>query len=226
MISLVIAAAGKGTRMGLNEKKQFLELLGKPIMIRTLEVFNNHKLIDEIVVVTNQEDIKRVKDLCETFHIDKLKTVVSGGVRRQDSIHSALEVVSGDIVLIHDAARPFVTQDVITANIEALSNTSAVITGVPSKDTIKYVENGVVKETLDRSKLFSVQTPQTFETSLLKKAYAYMVEHNLSVTDDSSLLEAMGYEVRTVVGSYENIKITTQEDLIIAEQIIRSRTCE
>lgn len=226
MISVVIAAAGKGTRMGMEEKKQFLDLLGKPILIRTLEVFNGHDLIDEIIIVTNQEDLERVKNLCESYDIHKLKALVEGGNRRQDSIHNALEAVKGDVVLIHDAARPFVSEEIITCNIEALSACSAVITGVASKDTIKYVENGMVKETLERSKLFSVQTPQSFKTDLLRKAYAYMVEHQLNVTDDSSLLEAMGYPVKTVNGSYENIKITTQEDLILAEQIIRRRTCE
>lgn len=226
MISVIIAAAGSGRRMGLTEKKQFLDLLGSPILVRTLNVFNVHPLIDEIIVVTNSEDIDKVQAMSQSYKLNKVTSIVSGGERRQDSINNALSEVRGEIVLIHDAARPFVTPKIIEENIKSIDHFKGVVTGVPVKDTIKYVENGLVKETLNRQKLLSVQTPQTFRSHILKEAYGHMDSHQLSVTDDSSLLEMMGYDIGVVEGSYENIKITTIEDLRIAEEIIRSKACE
>lgn len=224
MISVIIAAAGNGTRMGLKEKKQFIELVGIPILIRTTLKFYNHSKIDEIVIVTNKDEVERVEKLLVSYDIRA--KVVAGGTRRQDSIYNALQAVSGKFVLVQDAARPFVTAKMIDDNLETIKNTHGVITGVPAKDTIKVVSDGKVMKTLNRSELFNVQTPQTFRYDDLVKAYNYMKVNNLEVTDDSSLFEVLGYEVLTVNGSYDNIKITTTEDLLIAEMILRREQCE
>lgn len=219
-VSVIIAAAGSGSRMNHTEKKQFIELAGKPILIRTLEKFNDHKEIDEIVVVTNQEDVGRVEALIQLFDLNKITQIVEGGKRRQDSVQNALNVITGDVVMVHDAARPFVTEEIISNNLNQISTCDGLITCVPSKDTIKVVEAGVVVKTLDRATLVNVQTPQTFNVKKLRIAYEYMVKHSIEVTDDAALAEIMGYSIKTVMGSYDNIKITTPEDLLIGELIL------
>lgn len=222
-ISVIIAAAGSGTRMKNKEKKQFIKLDGKEILVRTIEKFQKNLLINEIIVVTNSEDINKCEDLVKKYLLTKVKLIVKGGLRRQDSIYNALKKISKDteIVIVHDASRPFVTDDVINKNIENVYKTGAVVTAVKSKDTIKIIENGYIKETLNRKNLINVQTPQTFEFKKLLNAYKYMQENNLDVTDDSMLAEAVGIKVKVVLGSYDNIKITTSEDLLIGEIILK-----
>lgn len=220
-VSVIIAAAGSGSRMNHSEKKQFIKLDGVPIMIRTIRKFEEHVGVDEIVVVTDADDLVKVDALIKSYTLNKVTAIVPGGERRQDSVMKALNVVTGDVVMVHDAARPFVNADIIDAHLKAIKTCEGLITCVPSKDTIKIVENGVVKKTLERKTLVNVQTPQTFYTSQLKSAYEAMIEKNLVVTDDSALAELMGYEVRTIMGSYDNIKITTPEDLILGELILK-----
>jgi 2-C-methyl-D-erythritol 4-phosphate cytidylyltransferase len=215
-IGVIIAAAGTGSRMGTSEKKQFLEIDGQAILKRTVERF----LIDtiqEIVVVTGKEDCQRVADL---FKDDRIR-VVEGGARRQDSIYNGLKVLRSEYVLIHDGARPFISEDLIKRHINQMDKGAAYITAVASKDTIKVVEKGLVKKTLDRSTLYNVQTPQSFDKGLLLQAYKKMSEENWVVTDDASLVEMIGSDVRVIEGSYDNIKITTIEDLSLAELILK-----
>lgn len=221
--SVIIAAAGAGTRMNHKEKKQFIELDGIPILIRTMKKFDEHESVDELIVVTNEDDVDKVRALLKVFKFSKKIKVVAGGTRRQDSVYNALMVVSEPVVMIHDAARPFVTKDIIDRNLRALENSEGVITCVPTKDTIKVVKDDFVIETLDRSTLVNVQTPQTFRTDQLITAYNTI---NAAVTDDAALAELMGYSIKTVMGSYHNIKITTPEDLYIGEMILRGETCE
>lgn len=221
--AVIIAAAGSGTRMQHEEKKQYIKLLGKEIIVRTLEVFQNNALIDEIIIVTNDDEINRCKDLVDRYSLWKVRHIVAGGDRRQDSIFNGLKKVSShiEVCMVHDAARPFVTDEIINSNIRTVAETGGVITAVPTKDTIKMVENNYVEKTLDRSKLVNVQTPQTFDYNKLFNGYEYMKEHDLTVTDDSSLAEAIGIKVKCVMGSYDNIKITTPDDLLISELILK-----
>lgn len=222
-VAVIIAAAGSGTRMQNIEKKQYIKLNGKEILVRTVEKFQSNSLIHEIIIVTNEDEINRCKELVKKYCLTKVSFVVSGGERRQDSIYNALKSVSEttEFVMVHDAARPFVTSEIIEKNIEAVDLTRGVVTAVPSKDTIKVIENGLVKETLDRSKLYNVQTPQTFDYHKLLEGYRYMFKNNIVVTDDSSLAEAIGISVMCVIGSYDNIKITTSEDLLVGELILK-----
>lgn len=219
MVTVVIAAAGSGTRMNHKEKKQFIELLGEPILLRTMKKFNID-VVDEFVLVINEDDQEKIKLLLESSKIDKPVKVAFGGTRRQDSIYNGLKVASGDIVMIHDAARPFVTADIIVSNVESVRSGIGIITAVPSKDTIKVVKEKRVVKTLDRSELFQVQTPQTFFTDELIKAYDHAYEHDLEVTDDAAIFEAYDQSVSVVMGSYENIKITTPNDLLYGEFLL------
>lgn len=218
MVSVIIAAAGSGSRMNHEKKKQFIDLLGVPILVRTVRQFD-YSAIDEIIIVTGEDDIKEVEQLTREYGL-RVDKIVTGGQRRQDSIFNGLKVTKGDIVLIHDGARPFVTREIIKSNIESVSD-CGIITAVACKDTIKLVHDRYVQETLDRSKLINVQTPQTFKRELILEAYDYVNEKKLSVTDDASVYEAYGKPVQYVEGSYENIKITTPEDLWMGELIIK-----
>jgi len=220
MVSVIIAAAGSGSRMNSDVKKQFMLLLDKPVLIRTLEKFDLDS-INEIVIVTNEDDIEAVKRLVRQFNVKKVSSVVAGGVNRQNSIYNGLKAVKGDVVLIHDAARPFVTESIITTNIEAVKKGVGVVTAVPCKDTIKVVKEDVVCNTLNRSELVNVQTPQSFMTKEIVEAYNYTIKKNLSVTDDASAFELFGMTVKTVMGSYQNIKLTTPEDIWVGEAIIK-----
>ncbi len=192
-------------------------------MARTLLKFEAHPLVDEICVVTREDE----RDLCrreivEPYGISKVRAVVAGGAERQDSVSRALTAVSRDVdcVLVQDGARPFVTERVITEVIEALSQYSGAIAAVPSKDTVKRGENGFVVETPDRSTLFSVQTPQGFRRPILEEAYRRASAEEFYGTDDSVLVERIGETVYLVKGDYHNIKITTAEDLIMGEAIL------
>lgn len=220
MVSVIIAAAGSGTRMKSSVKKQFISLLDIPVLIRTLKQFDLEE-INEIIIVTNKEDIDSVKSMIDLYGVKKVKYIIPGGQNRQDSIYNGLKIANGDVVLIHDAARPFVDQDIILRNIEAVSDHVGVVTCVPCKDTIKVVKNQFVKETLDRSELMTIQTPQTFITQQIKEAYDHVMAHKISVTDDASVAEIYGMAVKIVMGSYQNIKLTTPEDLWMGEAILK-----
>jgi 2-C-methyl-D-erythritol 4-phosphate cytidylyltransferase len=174
-------------------------------------------IIDEIIVVTGKEDLERVEDLIGCYNFDTKIQVVVGGRRRQDSVYNALKCASGNVVMVHDGARPFVSKTVIEEHLTRIESCDGLITCVPSKDTIKVVVDGVVKKTLNRNELVNVQTPQTFHTETLLKAY----EQHLEVTDDASLMEQLGYQIQTVMGDYNNIKITTPEDLGVGMLILK-----
>lgn len=218
MVSVIIAAAGSGSRMGHSKKKQFIELEGEPVLVRTIKKFQIPE-IDEIVVVTSEEDIEAVYALKQQYNL-RINQVVAGGQTRQQSVYQALSAVTGDVVMVHDAARPFVSVDIIKKHLEVVGEVG-VITAVPCKDTIKVVENNYVKQTPDRSTLVNVQTPQSFLTHKLKKAYEYVIQHDIKVTDDASVYEAFDQPVQIIMGSYDNIKLTTKEDLIIGAMILK-----
>lgn len=223
MVTVVIAAAGSGTRMNHKEKKQFIELAGQPILLRTMKKFDVDS-VDELVLVVNEKDQSRVADLVSMSNIEKPMKIVVGGLRRQDSIYHGLKAASGDVVMIHDAARPFVSVDIIKMNIDCLKRGHGVITAVPCKDTIKIVKHDKVVRTLDRAELVNVQTPQTFMRDELIEAYDYAYEHRLEATDDASIFEAYNKPICMVMGSYDNIKITTSDDLLYGAFLLERKS--
>ena len=221
----IIPAAGLGKRLG-NRKKPFIELLGRPMLVHTLKAFEGCALIDAIIVVTTGEDIEGCKKgIIEEYGFKKVMEVTSGGKERQDSIARALDLIGDDcgVVVVHDAARPLVTPELIERTINGAFKSGAAITVVPLKDTVKTVENDVVQGTPRRDMLKAVQTPQAFKSDILKRAYCAAKEEGFIGTDDSSLVERIGVEVTTVEGANNNIKITTPEDIFIAEAILKGK---
>ncbi|MDQ0195999.1 2-C-methyl-D-erythritol 4-phosphate cytidylyltransferase [Paenibacillus wynnii] len=223
-VGVVIVAAGRGTRMGTAESKQFLLLQDKPIVVHTLEVFQQHELISEIVLVTGEEDIDRCKEWIADYKLDKVIAVIAGGTERQYSVYKGLLELRTQWVMVHDGVRPFVQPDQIEACYRRAEQVGASVLAVPVKDTIKQVDGaGRVLSTPDRRSLWAIQTPQTFRLSELKAAYELAERDGFVGTDDASLAERAGISVSVVEGSYSNIKITTPEDLDFAEYTRRSR---
>lgn len=214
-ISFILLVAGVGKRMNLGYPKQFLNYGGRELFVIPLEVAQNSNIVDEIILVTNKENIERVRDICKKYSLDKVKKIVAGGEERQNSVFNGLEVVSGDIVIIHDGARPFLKEKYIEACCEVVANKNVgAVVGVKVKDTIKVVDEKMeVVDTPKRESLVAVQTPQVFKTKTLKKAHRWAMENNFLGTDDAMLVENIGEGVKIVLGDYDNIKITTQEDL-------------
>lgn len=220
----VIVAAGKGKRMGTEISKQFLPLRGKEILAHTVEKFEHAENIRDIVLVTGQDSLQDVQDMAQEYGWQKIISVVAGGKERQDSVWNGLLAVSEDteIVLIHDGVRPFVTEDILNLSIETAVEMGGCVAGVPAKDTIKVCNSeNIAVDTPDRSTLWQVQTPQTFQKERIVKAYKQAKDAGFIGTDDASLAEYGGYPVKVIMGSYRNIKITTQEDLLIGEAFLK-----
>lgn len=219
-VSVVIAAAGMSSRMnGIN--KQFLLLEGIPVLARTLSVFDSINEIDEIIIVVQESEILVVSDLVKDFNIKKIKAIVPGGITRQQSVLNGLDHVTSQKVLIHDGARPFVSQNEILNVISALDTNDAAAVGVKTKDTIKRINrNNMIIETLNRDELVQIQTPQGFKTDIILSAHKKAVTEGVEVTDDCALAELRGINVKILYGSYNNIKITTPEDVVIARGIL------
>ena len=222
----IVLAAGSGRRMGTEIHKQFLPVCGRPVICYSLEVFERSEQIDEIILAAGagEEEYCR-KSIVEEFGFSKVKKIVSGGAERYHSVWNALKETRDGIVYIHDGARPFVDSEMILRAYECVKESRACAAGMPVKDTIKVVdEEGVVKATPDRRTLWLVQTPQVFETGLVKEAYSKLMEQDeITVTDDAMAVELMtGCPVKMFRGSYENIKITTPEDLVTAEAFVKS----
>lgn len=223
-VGAVIVAAGRGTRMGTAESKQYLLLRGKPVIVHTLEVFQRHELISEIVLVTGEADIDRCREWVQAYKLDKVKAVVPGGAERQHSVYKGLKALETGWVMVHDGVRPFVQDAEINACYEKAREIGASVLAVPVKDTIKQVDGaGKVLSTPDRRSLWAIQTPQTFRLSELLTAYEAAERDGFLGTDDSSLAERSGIPVAVVEGSYSNIKLTTPEDLAFAEFTERNR---
>jgi 2-C-methyl-D-erythritol 4-phosphate cytidylyltransferase len=226
-VTVLIPAAGTGKRMGRATAKQFLTLGDKPILAHTLLAFQRASEIDEIIPILSEEDLETcLGEIIEAYHITKVKTLVVGGKERQDSVANGLHKLEKDaaIVLIHDGVRPFVTPEMIKETVDYAKKGECVTVGVPIKDTIKEVnDQGMVRHTLDRSRLWAIQTPQAFPVKALKRAYEEASRQRVYGTDDATIIERMGGSVRVLMGSYENIKITTPEDLMLAEEILKRR---
>lgn len=220
----IIVAAGKGKRMGADVNKQFLNIKDKPILYYSLSVFSNDPFVDGIILVCSNNEINYCKEqIVEKYNIKKVIKIVSGGKERQDSVLNGLKAISDcDVVLIHDGARPFVSHKIIEEGIKYAKTYGACTCGVSPKDTIKIKSNdGFSEDTLDRSKLFCVQTPQCFKYDLIMECHERLRQDHAFVTDDSSVIERYGKKVYLYEGGYNNIKITTQEDLLIAETILK-----
>lgn len=222
-IGVVITAAGKGTRMGMEINKQYVDVLGKPVLARTIQAFEDCSLTDEIIVTANEAEIEYCRSqIVDRYAFGKVRAVVAGGISRQQSVYNGLKGLGKDcgIVLIHDGARPFIDEEGIRACIEAASEYGAAVAAVPVKDTIKRAdEGGFVDKTMDRSSLWSIQTPQAFRYPLIMDAHKRASEEGFDGTDDAVLAERLGIKIRLVMCSYYNIKITTREDLAIAGAI-------
>lgn len=208
----IIVAAGRGKRLGSSLPKQFLKVRGRTILEMSVEAFEQNKYVDEIFVAANADYCELTEKLCRGF--SKLKKIVAGGAERQDSVRAALDCLRGEngIVLVHDAARPFVSEAVINAVIEGTADFGAAIPTVPAKDTIRQID-GTGSRTLQRETLARVQTPQGFRISLLKHAFEKAQAEGFLGTDDASLVERMGINISMVQGEDANRKITTREDL-------------
>ena len=235
----VVLAAGSGSRMKSAEAKQFMPLGGKPLICYALQAVEESDIIDDCILVTGAKDIVWVtEEIVEKYHFHKVDTVIAGGEERYASVASAMRlIVSEDMrvpnrdgyVFVHDGARPFLTEKILRDTYEAVKKYGACVSAVPSKDTVKIAdEEGFVTETPDRSRIWNMHTPQVFETKLITGAYAAL-EKNLRelkqegvhITDDAMVVEYFtDHRVKLVEGSYENIKLTTPEDRIIAERIL------
>ncbi len=223
----IVPAAGAGKRLGLGINKAFAVLRGAPLIVHCLRMLAQTELVAEAIVVLAPAEVDEGRTLLASYQAEYFSTlpikVVAGGKERQDSVANALAAVPADAayIAVHDGARPFAGRAVFARTLAAAKEQGAAIAAVPVKNTIKVVDaNGVVVDTPVRSTLVAVQTPQVFRAQLLKDAYTHLAVHPAAVTDDASVVELVGHKVVVAVGRYENIKITTPEDLVLAEHFL------
>lgn len=220
----LIPAAGMGRRMGASMNKQYLLLDGKPILAHTIELFQQADCIDEIVIVVPAEEIDYCRlHVVEKYGLEKVRQIVAGGAERQNSVLNglrALDCHDEDLVIIHDGVRPFVPLAAVQRSIEMAQEYDGALLAVPVKDTVKVVKDAFVTSTPERSRLWLAQTPQTFRYRIIRAAHESAAAEGFSCTDDASLLERSGHKVHVVIGDYRNIKITTPEDLLLAEAFL------
>ena len=224
MTAAIILAAGRGERMGANVDKAFLNLGPRPLVACSLLAFEACADIGAIVLVVRQDRFEAARELCRTLGVSKLFSVVDGGPRRQDSVLSGLAALppEAELVAIHDAARPLVTPELIAATVASARETGSGVAARKVVDTIKVVaDNNVAVSTLDRSNLWAVETPQTFRTKLIRRAYEAVSDAGQTVTDDAGALEFIGEKARLVDWRKPNLKVTVVEDLAIAESLLR-----
>jgi len=231
-VSAIVVAAGRGERFSSQTPKPLARIDDHPLIFYCLRTISRHPLIDDIVLVVNAKIKDRVAAIIKQYRIRKISHLVIGGRRRQDSVYKGLKALNKDtdLALIHDGARPFIDKETITAAVKEAVASGAAIVGVPVKATIKQVighrsqviGSVIVKNTLDRDNLWEVQTPQVFQRDLIMQAYRKSGKRE--VTDDAALVERLGAKVRMVKGSYSNIKITTPEDLVLAQAILRANS--
>ena len=224
MTSAIIVAAGRGTRMGANVDKLWLEVAGRPVIAHTWQKFNDAKCVDEIILVVRDGMQPHFVELAAKYNFQKPFRLVAGGVERQDSVWNGLEALSPEtgIVAIQDAARPCTTQELIAATIVAAQETGAAVAAQPVTDTIKETADGkIILRTVDRAKLWAVQTPQTFRVEVIRRAISAAREKKLVLTDDTAACELIGQPVRLVGGATPNPKVTVPADLPLVESLLR-----
>ena len=221
-VSAVISAGGAGRRMGGDIPKQFIDVAGKPLLLHTLQKFEDHKSIDEIVVVSPYEYIDTTGEMIKKQGIKKVSKIVPGGAERMDSVAAGLNAVSdnADIILIHDGVRPLVAESDIEAVIEKANETGAAILALPVRDTIKRVEQGAIVNTLNRSILWRAQTPQAFRAEIIKNAYKEAISKGFKATDDAQVVEMTGICVSVIKGAGPNLKVTDKNDLSIVSLLL------
>jgi 2-C-methyl-D-erythritol 4-phosphate cytidylyltransferase len=224
---VIIPAAGQGKRMGAGKNKLLLEIRGVPVFIHTLRVFESDPDCTGILLAVNPAEQAEIEELLSFYDIKKAAGLVPGGSERQYSVHNAVKQLQGDgIAMVHDAARPFVEQHLISKLMRAAEQDGAAVLAVPVKDTVKKADGNQILETVERSSLWAVQTPQAFRVSTLLHIHQKAAEEDCLGTDDASLAERLGIPVKIVEGNYDNIKLTTPEDLYFAEAIIRKREAQ
>ncbi len=226
MVTAIIVAAGKSERMGTGTDKAFLSLGPKPVIAWSLLAFESCTDIDQIVLVVRKDQISAAKAVLRMFGISKVKAVVAGGQKRQNSVMNGLKEIDSDtrLVVVHDGARPCVTPATISETVKQAKRLGAVAVGRRIWDTVKFVEKGsIVTRTEDRSKLWTVQTPQAFNAQLLRRAYAEAEKAKVDVTDDASAVEFIGEPVKIYETNVPNLKITTVEDLQLAKAVVMNR---
>lgn len=223
----IIAAGGRGVRMKSSVNKQFIEIEKKPIIAHTLEKFEKCADVDSIIPVVPEDWFLYIaENIVDKYGISKVGKIVIGGENRQESVFAALKSLEADAthVAIHDAVRPFVDEDSLNDVLRVGKSTGAAILAIPVMDTLKQVKAGIVEKTLDRSLAWLIQTPQVFEKTAIFQAYKKAFEDGILATDDSALLERLGYKIHVVEGAASNIKITTPEDLTFAKYILTQKT--
>ncbi len=227
-IAAVVPAAGRGVRMGAGVPKQFLTLGGVPLLVHSLQTFEAAHIISEIILVVPQDDCQYCReDIVPSYGLKKVSQVIAGGRRRQDSVLNGVRAANSatDIVVVHDAVRPFVTLKMITQVVEATRNHGAAIVAMPMRDTVKRVNGeGIIKETLNREELWLAQTPQAFRRDVLLRAHQQGETDGVDATDDAFLVERLGLTVAIVQGSSDNIKVTRPEDLHMGEAIFTAKS--
>ncbi len=225
-VSVIIAAAGNSTRYGTGKSKQFLLLEGVPVLIKSVQAFEQIDDVKEIIITARKQDFDVIEAFLKQYGIQKVKCIVEGGVTRQDSIWAAVKKVSeeANLIAIHDGARPLVSRETINGVIEKAVQQGAAACAVPVKDTIKIIDpSGKIVTTPDRASLRAVQTPQVFDFTLYKQAIEKAVLEGKQYTDDCQLIESIWRPVYLTEGDYENIKITTPDDLLVAEKFLSER---
>ncbi|MFF2754640.1 2-C-methyl-D-erythritol 4-phosphate cytidylyltransferase [Psychrobacillus sp. NPDC058041] len=221
MYTVLLPAAGSGKRMGAGQNKLFLELRQIPIIIHTLRVFEQDSKCKHIVLAVKKEEKTFIEQLLLKHHITKVVAITEGGAERQHSVYACLKCSPDKgIVLVHDAARPFIKQEVIHQLVQTAMESGAAVAAVRAKDTMKKVENGIIQETVDRESLWIIQTPQAFQFELLEKAERIAEEEAFLGTDEAMLVERLGEQVHIVESTYDNVKMTTKEDLLFGEVIL------
>ncbi len=230
--TVLIPAAGTGRRMGGSVRKQYLELCGRPILAHTLTLFEDHPLIENIYPIVPSADISYCQEqIIDRYGFSKVQQIIAGGADRQASVRNGLDALAKDgfnqpqrPILIHDGARPLFDSQRLSALLESIDKIGACIFGVPAKDTIKDVENNKIVGSPDRNRLWQAQTPQGFQYQLIRNAFDQADADGFVATDDASLLERLGCPVQVLEGDYRNIKVTTPEDILIAEALFGGST--
>ncbi|OGV62551.1 MAG: 2-C-methyl-D-erythritol 4-phosphate cytidylyltransferase [Lentisphaerae bacterium RIFOXYC12_FULL_60_16] len=220
----VVVAAGKSTRMGANVDKAFLTLGAKPVLAYSMQAFESCPDIHGVILVVRKDRLQVARGMVQMLGFIKVRKVVAGGLERQHSVQNGLDELGEDVsvVAVHDGARPCVTPELISETIKSAKRYGSGVAGVKITDTVKSVERGMtISKTVDRSMLWAVQTPQTFQVDILRKALAYVKKKKLAVTDEASAVELMGEDVRIVPASSANIKITSADDLMLAAALMR-----
>ena len=223
----LIPAAGMGKRMQAGINKQYLQIGGMPIVARTISLFEEAPFVDDIYVITPEKEIPFCRaEVVERFGFTKVRGIVAGGAERQHSVLNGLRAIDGsgedDVILIHDGVRPFITRHILEHAVATARDFDGALVAVPAKDTVKVVTDGIVRETPPRETIWLAQTPQAFRYGVIRAAHEMADAEGFLGTDDASLVERLGREVRIVLGDYRNIKITTPEDLVLAEAFLKT----